>query len=77
VGYVEDAFEVRTKYGKRRVLARRGRAAEKRRLFQHPALSVGPPIYTYFNHADQDRVEMSQHRHGSGVASFLKVTQLT
>ena len=28
MGYVEDAFEARTKYGKRRVLARRGRVGE-------------------------------------------------
>lgn len=29
MGYVEDAFEVKTKYGKRRVLARLGRVGEK------------------------------------------------
>src|SRR5688572_17244963 len=33
MGYVEDAFKVRTTYGKRRVLARRGRAGKKSGCF--------------------------------------------
>jgi len=33
VGYVEDAFEGRTLYGKRRVSARQGRAGEKSDFF--------------------------------------------
>jgi len=33
VGYVEDAFEVRTKHGKRRVSARQGWAGEKSGFF--------------------------------------------
>ncbi len=33
MGYVEDGFEVRTKHGKRRVLARRGRAGETSDFF--------------------------------------------
>jgi len=33
MGYVEDAFEVRTKHGKRRVLARRGWAGETSDFF--------------------------------------------
>jgi hypothetical protein len=33
MGYVEDAFEVRTKHGKRRVSARRGWAGEKGGFF--------------------------------------------
>ena len=33
VGYVEDAFEARTKHGKRRVSARRGWAGEKSDFF--------------------------------------------
>jgi hypothetical protein len=33
LGYGEDAFEVRTPHGKRRVLARRGRAGDKRDFF--------------------------------------------
>ena len=32
-GYVEDAFEARTKHGKRRVSARRGWAGEKSDFF--------------------------------------------
>jgi hypothetical protein len=33
MGFVEDLFEVRTKYGKRRVLARLGRVGEKGDFF--------------------------------------------
>ena len=33
LGYVEDAFEVRTMHGKRRVSARRGREGEKSDFF--------------------------------------------
>jgi hypothetical protein len=33
MGYVEDAFEARTMHGRRRVLARRGRAGELRDFF--------------------------------------------
>jgi hypothetical protein len=36
VGYVEDAFEARTKHGKRRVSARQGRAGEKSDCFSIP-----------------------------------------
>ncbi len=36
VGYAEDAFEARTQPVERRVLARRGWAGEKGRLFQRP-----------------------------------------
>jgi hypothetical protein len=36
LGYVESLNDARTLHGKRRVSARRGRAGENERLFQHP-----------------------------------------